>query len=219
MALKLQAVGVFASQFKLPMMAPRLQQAALAVAQHAGFASAGERSYRLPRDFKIPDELELSIKRGASLTDKAAAQAFLHALARVPRQSLAVLVLPSGIAGAVPEFTQALSALFPSLKIQVHLIFEKPQTKKPLQSHQVVVNYLFKRSVLTPFLLAKVLLRLGQPLIIVRSETQPSSRMMQFVFKFIRATRPLLITPSLSDLACYLAPADDVESRTSGASH
>jgi LmbE family N-acetylglucosaminyl deacetylase len=207
MTLKIETVGVFASQFKLPMMAPRLQQAAFEVAQHAGFASAGERSYCLPIDFRIPDELELSVNRDNALHFKAASHAFLLALQ--PHQSLTVLVLPSGIAGAVPEFTQALNTLFPFKKIRVNLIFEKPQEKKASKTLLVVVEYFYKRSVGTLWLLAKVLTRLRQPLVVVRSEAYPSSRMVQLAFKCLSATRPLLITPSLSDLAAYLTPADE----------
>lgn len=207
MALKIQAVGVFASQFKLPMMAPRLQQAAFEVAQHAGFASAGERSYGLPRNFYIPDELALSVNRDDALHFKAVAHTFFLALP--PQQSLTVLVLPSGIVGAVHEFTQALDTLFPFKKIRVHLISEKPQVIKILKRQLVVVEYFYKRSVGTLLLLAKVLTRLGQPLVMVRTEAYPSSRMMQLAFKCLSATRPLLITPSLSDLAAYLTPADE----------
>jgi hypothetical protein len=207
MTLKIQTVGVFASQFKLPMMAPRLQQAAFEVAQHAGFASAGERSYCLPRDFHIPDELALSVNRDDALQLKAASRAFFLALE--PHQSLTVLVLPSGIAGAVSEITQALDTLFTFKKIQVNLIFEKPQEKKALKTQLVVVEYFYKRSVGTLWMLAKVLTRLRQPLVMVRSEAYPSSRMMQFSFKCLSATRPLLITPSLSDLAGYLTPVDE----------
>jgi len=207
MTLKIETVGVFASQFKLPMMTPRLQQAAFEVAQHAGFASAGERSYCLPRDFHIPDELALSVNRDDAQHFKAASRAFLRALK--PHQSLTVLVLPSGIAGAVSEFTQALDMLFPLKKIRVHLVFEKPQVKKALKTQLVMVEYFYKRSVGTLWLLAKVLTRLRQPLVMVRSETYPSSRMMKFAFKCLSATRPLLITPSLTDLAAYLTPVEE----------
>jgi LmbE family N-acetylglucosaminyl deacetylase len=207
MTLKIQTVGVFASQFKLPMMAPRLQQAASEVAQHAGFASAGERSYCLPRDFHIPDELALSVNRDDALHFRAASRAFFLTLQ--PHQSLTVLVLPSGIAGAVSEMTQAFDTLFTFKNIRVHLISEKPQTNKSLKTQLVVAEYFYKRSLGTLWLLAKVLTRLRQPLVMVRSETYPSSRMMKFAFKCLSATRPLLITPSLTDLAAYLTPVDE----------
>lgn len=210
MALKIQTVGVFASQFKLPMMAPRLQQAAFEVAQHAGFVSAGERSYCLPRDFHIPDELALSINRDDALHFKAASRAFFLALQ--PHQSLTVLVLPSGIAGALSEVTQAFDTLVTFKKIRVNLILEKPQAKKSLKTQLMVIEYFYKHSARTLWLLTKVLTRLGQPLVMVRSEAYTSSRMMQFAFKCLSATRPLLITPSLTDLAVYLTPLDEPKS-------
>jgi hypothetical protein len=104
---------------------------------------------------------------------------------------------------------QALNTLFPFKKIRVNLIFEKPQEKKASKTLLVVVEYFYKRSVGTLWLLAKVLTRLRQPLVVVRSEAYPSSRMVQLAFKCLSATRPLLITPSLSDLAAYLTPADE----------
>jgi LmbE family N-acetylglucosaminyl deacetylase len=209
MALKLQAVSVFASQFKLSMMAPRLQEAAFEVAQQAGFSSAGERSYGLPTAFHIPDELALSVNQDDALHFKAAARAFLLALQ--PHQSLTILVLPSGIAGATAEFTRALDILFPLKKIRVHLIFEKPQVKKAFKAQLVMVEYFYKRSLGTLWLLAKVLTRLRQPLIMVRSKAYPNSRMMQFCLQCLSGTRPLLITPSLPDLAAYLTPLDKPE--------
>jgi hypothetical protein len=109
----------------------------------------------------------------------------------------------------VSEITHALETIFTFKKLRVNLIFEKPQEKKVLKTQLVVVEYFYKRSIGTFWLLAKVLTRLRQPLVMVRSEVNPSSRMMQFAFKCLSATRPLLITPSLTDLAAYLTPVDE----------
>lgn len=217
MTLKIQTVGVFASQFKLPMMAPRLQQAAFEVAQQAGFISAGERSYCLPRDFHIPDELALSVNRDDALRLRAASRAFFLTLQ--PHQSLTVLVLPSGIAGAVSEITQAFDTLVTFKNIRVNSILEKPHEKKAFKTQLMSIEYFYKYSARTLWLLAKILTRLGQPLVMVRSETQLSSRMMQFAFKCLGATRPFLITPSLTDLATYLTPLKVDEPKRASTKH
>jgi hypothetical protein len=201
MAEKMNAVGAFASQFKLPFMAPRLAQAAAEVAKSAGFAVAGERYYHLQRPFQIPDELALSINRDVSTRLKADALNF--SLALEGHKSLTVLGLPSGIVGAPSELTAALSSLFPNLKIEINLIDENKTTKPSTQLKNISIRYFSKKSVLTAFRLFKVLLAIGQPLVVVRCDVQPRAWLARLVLGLLRASRPLLLTPSLPDLAMY----------------
>jgi hypothetical protein len=52
-------------------------------------------------------------------------------------------------------------------------------------------------------LLARVFLGIGQPLVIVRCAPHQRSYINRLIYKSIAATRILLTTPSLPDLAAY----------------
>ena len=199
--LKMKAVGVFSSQFKLPMMAPRLERAASEVAKSAGFASAGERCYHLQRPFQIPTELELSINRNAALGFNETALNYAKAVSG--QKCLTILVLPSGILGALPELKKAIRHAFPDKKIKINLVRENHKANENDYSDNIAIRFYLKNSVAMAFLLARVFLGIGQPLVIVRCAPQQRSFVNRLIYKSLNATRVVLTTPSLPDLAAY----------------
>jgi LmbE family N-acetylglucosaminyl deacetylase len=205
--LKMKAVGVFSSQFKLSMMAPRLERAASEVAKSAGFACAGERCYGLQRPFQIPNELELSVNRDASLGLNETALNFAKAVLR--QKTITILVLPSGILGALPELTKALAHAFPDKKIEINSVRENHKANEKDDSNNIATRYYLKKSVSMALLLARVFLSIGQPLVIVRCAPHQRSFMNRLIYKSLDATRILLTTPSLPDLAAYWETATE----------
>lgn len=195
---KLLATGVFASQFKLPVMAPRLMKAASEVAKKVGYKRAGERSYILERPFQIPQEISLAIDRDSLLELRSDLESFAANISSQKR--INILVLPSGIFGSIPELAAALSAVFPGTKVMIKVITADRQETSVRQLMKVNVKYVPEASWLVKIMLALEFRNIGIPTIIVLWGAKQGSFAKRAILKMLGISRPLLIASSLSDL-------------------
>lgn len=195
---KLLATGVFASQFKLPAMAPRLMNAASEVAKEAGYQRAGERYYLLERPFKIPQETKLAIDRDSLLELRSDLENFAAKISHQKR--INILVLPSGVFGSMPEVVAALSAVFPSTNVMINVIAANHQETSVHQLMEVSVKYIPEASWHVKLLLAMEFGNIGIPTIIVLWGAKQGSLAKRAILKMLNISRPLLVVSSLSDL-------------------
>jgi LmbE family N-acetylglucosaminyl deacetylase len=195
---KLHAAGAFASQFKLSAMAPRLRKAASDVAEASGYRQAGEQSYRLARPFQIPPEIGLAIDRDALVDLGDAVQRFAARIRR--HKHLNILVLPSGILGSIPEVAATLSSLFPDTTVTINVIGEHRRKAGVYRWGNGWLKCTCVRSWRGKLILARELSRIGTPTIIVSWGGQQGSLLKHALLKGLRASRSLLVTPSLTDV-------------------
>jgi LmbE family N-acetylglucosaminyl deacetylase len=195
---KVHAAGAFASQFKLSAMAPRLRKAASDVAQASGYRQAGEQSYWLDRPFQIPPEIGLALDRDALADLGEAVQRFAARMRR--HKHLDILVLPSGIIGSIAEVAAALSSIFPGTAVTINVIGENPRKPGVHRLENGSLKCTGARSWRAKLILARQLSRIGTPTIIVSWGGQQGSFLKRTLLQSLRASRSLLVTPSLTDV-------------------
>lgn len=196
---KLHAVGTFPSQFKFSFMAPRLILAASEVARRAGYSEAGEQFFELTRPFNIPRETALAINRDSLHASNLNAQEF--ARKALTHKHLNILVLPSGVLGSQHEVCTALAGIFPNMRVTINVIGENQKASSTHCFRNVRIKYVSATSWFSRWILARELLRMGTPMILVRWGDQQGSWLNRAVLKLLQASRTLLIAPSLSDLS------------------
>lgn len=195
---KVHAAGAFASQFKLSAMAPRLRKAACDVAQASGYRQAGEQSYWLARPFQIPPEIELAIDTDALSDLGTEAQRFAARIRR--HRHLNILVLPSGVLGSIPEVAAALSSIFQGTAVTINVIGENRHESSMHRLGNGSLKCTAARSWRAKLILARELARIGTPTIIVSWGGQQGSFLKRTLLQILRASRSLLVTPSLTDV-------------------
>lgn len=195
---KLHAVGAFASQFKLSAMAPRLRKAASEIAKESGYRQAGEQSYLLDRPFPIPQEIALAIDREALIDLGVAVQRFAVKIAR--HKHLNILVLPSGILGAIPEVAASLSSIFPNTAVTINVLGENRRKSSMHRLGNGKLKCTSATSWRAKLILARACSRICTPMIIVSWGGQQGSFVKRALLKTLSVSRSLLVAPSLTDI-------------------